>query len=539
MTSHRMIAPGLLGLLALGSGTEAAGPRPNIVLILADDLGWGDVSFNGRTEWTTPNLDRMGTRGIIFKRFYTAAVTCAPSRAALMTGRATIHNGVTRNDDDLPAREVTIAEALKAQGYATALFGKWHHGKARDKDGPAAYVHPMDQGFDEFFGFTDAVHALEKFPKTLWNGRAQEPVSGYSDDLFTDHAVDFLKRHQGGPFFLYIPYTSSHYNIEVPDDELARHRGKFPERDSAWPVNATYAAMVTRLDRNVGRVLAALDELGLAEKTLVLFTSDHGATFEAGNLGASNFHDSNRPFRGQKRTLWEGGIRVPAIARWPGHVPAGAVSDDVTHMTDLFPTILGAVGAEPDPAWRIDGLDLGPVWTGTATAPERTLFWEWRSEGAHQLAAMRGRFKLVITGDERPELFDIEADPAERRNVIAEHPELARDLRRALQAWLATEVAHCRRACRPLAGTAPNGQDLQLRDAIKLDEAARPHKTIDWVHFTCPNGDAAPDNLGINTFEGDDSAKICSGGPGDGRPTKCKVGDDGPQNMIVRKREKD
>ena len=369
MTSHRMIALGLLGWLALGSGPGPAGPRPNIVLILADDLGWGDVSFNGRTEWTTPNLDRLGTRGTIFKRFYTAAVTCAPSRAALLTGKATIHNGVTRNDDDLPAREVTIAEALKARGYATALFGKWHHGKARDKDGPAAYVHPMDQGFDEFFGFTDAVHALEKFPKTLWNGRAREPVSGYSDDLFTDHAVDFLKRHQGGPFFLYIPYTNSHYNIEVPDDELARHRGKFPERDSAWPVNATYAAMVTRLDRNVGRVLAALDALGLAEKTLVLFTSDHGATFEAGNLGASNFHDSNRPFRGQKRTLWEGGIRVPAIARWPGHVPAGAVSNDVTHMTDLFPTILGAVGAEPDPAWRVDGLDLGPVWTGNGDGP--------------------------------------------------------------------------------------------------------------------------------------------------------------------------
>lgn len=431
-------------VLVFGSIPCAAAPetktasRPNIVLILADDLGWGDVGFNGRTEWETPNLDRLGARGTIFKRFYTAAVVCAPSRAALLTGKSTIHDGVSRNDDDLPAREVTLAEALKAQGYATALFGKWHHGQPQP--GQASYVHPMDQGFDEFFGFTDATHAWEKFPEKLWHGRELKGVSGHSDDLFADRAVDFLKRHKEGPFFLYVPFINSHFNIEAPADEVALHRGRFPEIDPSRPSRATYAAMVTRLDKNVGRIIAALAALHLDEKTLIVFTSDHGATFEAGNLGTSNFHDSNRPFRGQKRTLWEGGIRVPAIACWPGHIPAGAVSQEVVHMTDLFPTLLNAAGASPEAAWHVDGSNLLPVWTGAAHVPERTLFWEWRSEGSNQFAAMRGRYKIVITNGGRPELFDVEADPAERRNALAEHAALARDLQSGLKTWLSTEV---------------------------------------------------------------------------------------------------
>jgi arylsulfatase A len=438
----------LLALLTvLGSGLAAPAiaaaegeKRPNVLLILADDLGWGDVGFNGRTEWATPNLDRLAARGTTFKRFYAAAVVCAPSRAALMTGKATIHDGVSRNNDDLPAREVTLAEAFKTHGYATALFGKWHHGQPRD--GNKTYVHPMDQGFDEFFGFTDAKHAWEKYPETLWHGRELKPVSGYADDMFADHAIDFLKRQKQkqAPFFLYVPFTNSHFNIEAPAEEVALHKGKFAESDPSKPIRATYAAMVTQLDKNIGRLLTALEGLGLADETLVVFASDHGATFESGNLGTSNYHDSNRPFRGQKRTLWEGGIRVPAIACWPGHVPAGAVSNEVVHMTDLFPTLLAATGARPEAAWHVDGIDLWPIWTGKAKPPERTLFWEWRSEGANQLAAMRGAMKLVITNEGRPELFNVEIDPAERRNAIAEHPELARQLQGELKAWLATEI---------------------------------------------------------------------------------------------------
>jgi arylsulfatase A-like enzyme len=427
-------------ILAFVSAARAAEPPPNVVLILADDLGWGDVGFNGRTDWATPNLDRLAARGTTFRRWYTAAVVCAPSRGALLTGKFTVHSGVSRNDDDLPAEEVTLAEALKARGYDTALFGKWHHGKPRA--GARTYIHPMDQGFDEFFGFTDATHAWEKFPKELWDGRERKPVSGYSDDLFTDRAVDFLKRHKNGgrPFFLYVPYINTHFNIEAPDDELALHRGKFPEKDPSRPLNATYAAMATRLDKNVGRLLAALDEAGRAGDTLVIFTSDHGATFEQGNRGTSNALDSNRPFRGQKRTLWEGGIRVPGVVCWPGRVPSGVVSREVVSMIDLFPTVLAAAGSRPDPSWKVDGANVLPVWLGQSAAPERTLFWEWRSEGSNQLAAMRGNWKMVITNGGKPELFDVEADPAERRNAVAEHPELAKRLQSELDAWLATEI---------------------------------------------------------------------------------------------------
>ena len=438
MPDRRCLSVGFLLIAIAVPSARAADPPPNIVLIYADDLGWGDVGFNGRTSWSTPNLDRLARQGATFRRFYTAAVVCAPSRGAMLTGKATIHCGVSRNDDDLPAEQVTIAEALRARGYATALFGKWHHGKPRTEGG--SYVHPMDQGFDEFFGFTDAVHAWEKFPRTLWDGRRQVPVTGHADDRFTDRAVDFLRRHRAGPFFLYLPYISAHFRIEAPADEVARHRGKFPEADPARPLNATYAAMVTRFDRNVGRVLAALDELGLAGGTLVVLASDHGATFESGNKGTSVFHDSNAPFRGQKRTLWEGGIRVPACARWPGHIPAGAASDAVMLTTDLLPTFLAAAGAAPDPAWHVDGIDLLPAWTGEAAVPERTVCWEWRSEGVHQLAAMRGALKLVVTEQGKPELFDVVADPAERRNLAALRPEDVRRLREALKSWLATEV---------------------------------------------------------------------------------------------------
>ena len=429
----------ILGIAAPSIASRGADrEKPNVVLIYADDLGWGDVGFNGRKEWTTPNLDRLGAQGTIFRRFYTAAVVCAPSRGAMLTGKSTIHDGVSRNDDDLPAREVTLAEALKARGYSTALFGKWHRGAPRDGVAPG---HPMDQGFDEFFGFTDAKHAWEQFPDELNEGRELKPVSGYANDLFTDRAIDYLKRHAGGPFFLYLPYIATHFYIEAPADEVELHKGKFPEADPAKPLNATYAAMVTRLDRNVGRVLAALDDLKLADDTIVIFTSDHGATFESGNQGTSNALDSNRPFRGQKRTLWEGGVRVPGVVRWPGHVPSGRVSDEVVIMTDLFPTLLAATtGSKPDPAWKVDGLDVLSTWLGQGRVPERTLFWEWRNEGGNQVAAMRGNFKLVVVNNGQPELFDVEADPGERRNIIAEHGEMAARLRAELKAWLATEI---------------------------------------------------------------------------------------------------
>jgi arylsulfatase A-like enzyme len=427
-----------------GRPVAAAGTSPtapNIVLILADDLGWGDVGFNGRKDWMTPHLDRLAAQGTVFNRWYAGATVCDPSRGVLLTGKYTIHNGVCLNSHDLPAEEVTIAEALKARGYVTALFGKWHHGQPRP--GRRDYVHPMDQGFDQFFGFTNAKHAWEHFPTELWFGREMKPVSGHASTMFTDRAIEFLRQNKDKPFFLYLPYNETHFHIEAPAEDVARYRGTFAESDPDKPLNATYAAMVTCMDRQIGRVLATLDKLKLADNTIVIFTSDQGATFEGGNKGTSAFHDSNRPFRGQKRTLWEGGIRVPGVVRWPGQVPAGEVSKEIIHMMDVLPTLLAAAGGKPDPAWKVDGADLLPVWVGQAKSPERTLFWEWRAEGHNQLAAMRGDLKLVITNQGAAELFDVEKDPAERRNIAAGHP-LVAQLRKELDDWLATETEAAR-----------------------------------------------------------------------------------------------
>src|SRR3954470_12520266 len=269
----------VFGVLFCAGIGAAAERKPNVIIILADDLGYGDVGFDGRKEWATPNLDRLGSQGTIFRRWYTAAVVCAPSRAALMTGRYSIHNGVTGNSSlDLPSDEVTIAEALKARGYATGLFGKWHRGAPRP--GHKSYTHPMDQGFDEFFGFTSAVHAWQKFPTKLFDGREMKPSEGYADTLFANRTIVFIQRHRDHPFFVYVPFIATHGLVGAPQAEISQHLGKFKEKSATQPVNATYAAEATQLDKEVGRILKTIDDLNLTGDTIVIFSSDHGATFE-------------------------------------------------------------------------------------------------------------------------------------------------------------------------------------------------------------------------------------------------------------------
>ena len=439
--SNRFVWPALCVLLSMVCVDAHAQEKrpPNIVMILADDLGYHDVGFNGRREWATPNIDRLAKEGTILRRFYTSSVVCAPARAALMTGRYGIHNGVTGNGSyDLPEGEVTIAEVLKKRGYATALFGKWHAGGARP--GSKSNTNPLDQGFDEFFGFTNARHAHQKFPKELIEGRDKKPSEGYADALFTDRAVDFINRKKGSPFFLYLPYTAPHSAVEAPAEDLAEHKDKFRETDPAKPFNTAYAAMITRMDREVGRVMKALTDAGVADNTMLVFTSDHGATFEVLQRGAAVYHDSNRPFRGQKRTLWEGGARVPTFVRWPGKVPAGKESQEPLAMIDLMPTFCAATGTEAPSDLKLDGTNVLDVLTGKSPAPQRTLFFEWREGGNTQLAAMRGNMKLVINGGNRPELYNVETDPAERINQAADHAELTKQLDAELEAWMATET---------------------------------------------------------------------------------------------------
>jgi arylsulfatase A-like enzyme len=267
----------------------------------------------------------------------------------------------------------------------------------------------MDQGFDEFFGFTSAVAAWQKFPKKLWDGREEKPVKGYADTLFADHTIDFVTRHKDQPFFCYVPFIATHGQGGAPEAEVAKFKGKFPEADPNKPLNATYAAEVTTLDKEIARILKTLDDLKLADNTIVIFSSDHGATFEKMQQGATNYFDSNRPFRGQKRTLWEGGVRVPGIVRWPGQVPAGKTSEEIIHMIDLFPTILAATGGSSPSTGKIDGVNVLETLRGTAKSPPRTLFWEWREGGDTQLAAMRGDLKIIINGGNQPEFYNVVA----------------------------------------------------------------------------------------------------------------------------------
>ena len=428
---------GLIVLLITAAAVAADRP-PNIVLIFADDLGWGDVGFNGRTSWQTPNLDRLAQQGMQFNRWYTGGVVCTPSRAVLLTGKYTIHCGVTANNQSLPPEEVTIAEALKPAGYATALFGKWHLSAQQDE----RPVHPMDQGFDEFFGFIGGGHAWQKFPKELIDGRNRVPSQGYADTLFADRTIDFIRRKKDQPFFAYLAVTASHGLVEAPEEEVAKHKGKFEETDPNEPLNATYAAMVTRMDSDIGRIMETLEELNLIENTIVLFTSDHGATFERMERGTTYYHDSNYPFRGQKRTLWEGGIRVPGVIHWPARVSGGHVSHELVHMIDVMPTLLEAAGVKTQDAWEVDGISILPLLTERKSLPERTLFFEWRGEGYDQVAAMRGDLKLVITGGTRPELFNVVHDQAERKTLHAIEQEMSRRLEKELRSWLETETPH-------------------------------------------------------------------------------------------------
>jgi len=416
-----------------GRAAPAQPRKPNLVFLYADDMGWGDVGFNGRKDWDTPNLDRLGAQGTIFNRWYTGSPLCAPSRACLLTGRYPIHHTVRNNSVDIPASETTLAEALKPLGYRTALVGKWHRGRLPG----GGFTHPLDQGFDSTFGYLDARHAWEHYPKTFWRGKQEVPVSGYSCDILAEEAIKIIRESRDAPLFLYLAFIEPHFLIEAPEENVAKYRGKFREKDPKEPYNARYAAMINRLDAAIGRIMKTLDETGMAQNTLVVFSSDNGATFETGNKGASNYHDSNRPFRGQKRSLEEGGIREPSLARWPGRIPAGKRSDVVMHMTDVFPTFVAAAGGTVDPAWQVDGRNMLDVWMGKAPAPERTVFWEFQTEGIQMRAAMRGDFKLLQIGDNKF-LYNLKEDPGERRTVFAEYPEIFKQLQDELKAWLAT-----------------------------------------------------------------------------------------------------
>jgi len=416
-----------------------AAKPPNIVLLLADDLGSGDLGCYGQRDIATPHLDRFATEGMRFTRAYAGSSVCSPSRCCLMTG---MHNGHGRLRDNLPhgvalqPDDVTIAEVLKQAGYRTGLFGKWHLGDSGTRGTPT------EQGFDEFFGYRSGDHAHFYYPQTLWDGDSEIIIDGnrggarkaYSPDLFAERALEFLQRNRSRPFFLYLATILPHWSdyslkspmsLDVPSD--ARYQNQ------AWPeVEKNYAAMVTRLDRYVGDVMTSIKTLGLDESTIVLFASDNGPSAEA--LHRPAFFRSAGPLRGVKRDLYEGGIRVPLLARWPGRIAAGKVSDHTCALYDLLPTAAEMAGLTP-PA-NIDGISILPALTGKPQAQHEYFYWDYgHVRDTYKQAVRVGEWKGVRVGARSPlEVYHLGEDPGETRNVAAQAPEVVARLEKVMAA---------------------------------------------------------------------------------------------------------
>jgi len=407
--------------------TASRPPRPpNIVFILADDLGYGDVGCYGQQKIKTPNIDHLATEGMKFTDFYAGATVCAPSRCCLMTGYHGGHgrirgNKAAKTPDErqriaLQSGDVTVAQVLKKAGYATGIFGKWGLGL----EGTTGV--PNQKGFDEWFGYLDQTQAHDYYPEYLWENEKKFPLHHqYSDDLFTERGVDFIKRQKGLPFFLYMAYTLPHAN-----NELTRATGNgnqvpsdAPYSNEPWTQqNKNFAAMVGRLDDGVKALMEELRKNNLDRDTLVIFTSDNGPHKEGGN--DPEFFKSSGPLRGIKRDLYDGGIREPMIARWPGRIQAGSVSHFVGASWDFMPTAAEMAGAAA-PA-GIDGISFAPTLFGKTQKQHEFLYWEFHERGFSQGVRM-GDWKGVRPKAAGPvELYDLKTDIGEKNNVAAGHP---------------------------------------------------------------------------------------------------------------------
>jgi arylsulfatase A len=449
-----VVGLGLFGNLTVAPAAEPA--KPNVVFILADDLGYGDLGCYGQTKIRTPNLDRIAAEGMRFTQFYTGCPVCAPSRCTLMTGKhlghATVRDNMQRGpglegQHRMEAGTVTVAQLLKKAGYATGIVGKWGLGMPDEQSSPLSF------GFDHHYGYLCQGMAHMFYPPYLWRDDRQEPLPGnppyfygkagaiepsgqtYSQDLMTEDALKWVRDHKQQPFFLYFASPIPHLSLQVPEDSLAEYRGKWPETPFTTSKHysnhdtprAAYAAMVTRLDRDVGRLMALLKELSLDENTLVFFGSDNGAVFPLAGTDPA-FFQSNGPLRGYKQQLWEGGIRTPFLARWPGRIKAGSVSNHVGAFWDVLPTLCELAGEQP-PA-DIDGISIVPTLLGrSGQKPHEYLYWEFHGEGGRQAVRFGDwkavREKVKQNRDTTPELYDLATDVGETKNVAAEHPDLA------------------------------------------------------------------------------------------------------------------
>jgi len=419
-------------------------PRPNIVLIMADDLGYGHIGPYGQEKIHTPHLDQLAEEGVRFTDSYAGAPLCAPARSVLMTGLHAGRTPVRGNSGGIPLRDedVTFAEILQDAGYTTGLFGKWGLGDA----GTSGV--PNNQGFDEFFGYLHQKHAHFYYTDYLWHNKEKYPLEGnmdgkrtqYTHDVIMEKALGFIGEQHDKPFFCFVSLTIPHHEWTVPDESLQEYAGQFEENPPkyrwregyAFPEQpkANMAAMITHMDKGVGEIMDVLDERGMREDTLVIFTSDNGP--DRYSLASADFFNARGGLRGYKYDMYEGGIRVPTIASWPGHIDAGTSNDFPWYFPDIMPTFAELAGNGDGVPADIDGISIASLLKGDGgvAVGDRFLYWESGAARAGRL----GPWKIVQNGsDTRLELFDLRVDRSEERDVADAHPELVARLSHLLR----------------------------------------------------------------------------------------------------------
>jgi arylsulfatase A-like enzyme len=449
--------------LRVCAAPREATDRPNIIYILADDLGYAELGCYGQKIIKTPNIDRIASEGIRFTQHYSGQTVCAPARCSLMTGLHMGHAFIRDNADPkgrvtdesrslfpgqypIPDTAVTVAEVLKERGYATAAYGKWglgYEGSSGD---------PLRQGFDDFGGFLCQRHAHNHYPRFLWKSvdmpGNDRVLTGkeYSQDYFTKWGLEFIRENRDNPFFLYLPFAIPHLSIQVPEESLAEYRGIIPETEyrhrgylqHPYP-HAGYAAMISHMDRDVGKIMDLVKSLGLDENTIILFSSDNGPTYDRLGGSDSAYFESAGVFRGMKGSLYEGGIRVPLVARWPGQIEEGRTTDHVSAFWDILPTFSEIAGATTPKG--LDGISFVPTLLGKAgQTSHKYLYWEFPAKGYGGQQALRmGKWKAIRQNMLRrdgtatanamvTQLYDLDGDPGETTNVAAENPQIVKEV---------------------------------------------------------------------------------------------------------------
>ena len=415
--------------------------KPNIIYILADDLGYGDLSCYGQRKFKTPNIDRLAAEGVKFTQHYSGSTVCAPSRCSLMTGLHTGHAQVRGNREVKPEGQApmkpgteTIPALLKKAGYVCGMFGKWGLGAPGSSSDPAVF-------FDEFYGYNCQRQAHTYYPKHLWQDMKKVQLDGktYSHDLIMNAAISYIRANKDRPLFCYIPVTIPHAAMHAPEELHSKYRKLYPQFEgkvgtySGTEVQnpiAAFPAMVEHLDNGVGQILALLKELGVEDNTVVMFTSDNGAHREGGH--DPDFWDSNGPLRGIKRDLYEGGIRVPFLARWPGKIKPGTTSDHISAFWDMLPTFCEIAGV--DTPENVDGISMVPALLGGTQRKHDYLYWEFTERGGAQ-AIRKGNFKAVrrnvsANPDAKIELYDLASDLAEISDIAADQPDIVQEMKK-------------------------------------------------------------------------------------------------------------